>query len=101
MRSSCATSRSGIPAAARSSVHPGPAGSTFCPNAIRVARSVAGPTKAVTSQAMVVIPTCTMVIGAKPAPGMKYGTRREVTSDIADTGRARYSGHRRSVTRAT
>ena len=74
MRFSCATSASEMPAAARSSLHPAPTGFTFCTNAISVARSVVGPTNAVISHATVVMPTCTIVVVAKPAPGMKYGT---------------------------
>jgi hypothetical protein len=47
-----------------------------------VARSVAGPTNAVINHATVVVPTCTIVVVAKSAPGMTYGTARDVISDI-------------------
>ena len=83
MRFSCATSPSLMPAAARMSVHPGPAGFTFCTNEISVARSVVGPMNAVSSHATVVMPTCTIVTVAKPTPGMRYGTATAVISDAA------------------
>ena len=90
-----------MPAAARISVQPGPAGFTFWQKEISVARSVCGPTYAVMSHDNVVRPTWIMVVVAKSACGMKNGTATEVTSDITMATTSHQAETRHQNQRAT